>query len=811
MYSPFQDFQYAFRQLRKNPGFALMAVVILGLGIGASTAIFSAVNPILFQPLPYPHANRITMVWYVGDDGSRVAQTFHTYRELAERSRSFASTAVMKAWQPTFTGAEQPERFDGQRVSSGYFATLGVSPLLGRDFQAADDVFHGPNVVIISNGLWRRRFGGDSTIVGREVRLDDDNYTVIGVMPRSFDNALAPSAELWAPLQYDTGNITTVETREWGHHLRMVARLRAGVDIAQARSDLAWIARTPAGEFPRATWASMERGLIANPLQEDIASGVKPALLAVLGAVSLVLLIACVNVTNLLLARGAHRRGEFAMRAALGAAPTRLIRQLLTESLLLAIFGGAVGMLIAQFGVRTFVALSPTELPRINAIRMDATAFAFALGIAALVGVMVGLIPALQAARGDLHAGMTQSSMRTAGGHQWTRRTLVVVEVAIALVLLVSAGLLLRSLTRLFAIDPGFDASHVLTMQVQESGHQFDRDSARAQFFEQALEAVRRVPGVMSAAFTSQLPLSGDFESYGIEFASDSNATAEAGFRYAVSPDYFSTMRIPLRRGRLLNDHDVAGAPSAVLLSESFARRKFPGRDPIGQRVRIGPEIGRPDGQWSTIVGVVGDVKQASLALSDSDAFYTATEQWSWVDSVQSLVVRTRGDAAALAPAIRSAIWSVDRDQPIVRVATMDSLLAKSQAERRFVLMLFEAFGLVALLLAATGIYGVLAGSVTERTREIGVRAALGASPGSILVLVIRQGMTLTVIGIVIGLSGAAAASQALITLLFGVSRLDPITYLGVIAVLAGVSFVACAAPAWRAAQVDPSITLRAE
>ncbi len=460
---------------------------------------------------------------------------------------------------------------------------------------------------------------------------------------------------------------------------------------------------------------------------------------------------------------------------------------------------------------RHWSALSPTELPRVNAIRVDLTVFAFALGITALIGLAVGLIPALLASDSNLHLGVRQSSQRTAGGHQVTRRTLVVAEVALALVLLVSAGLMLRSLQRLFAIDPGFDASHVLTMQVQEAGHRFDTDIARAQFFSKAVDAVRQVPGVTAAAFTSQLPLSGDFESYGIQFAVDASSDGDNGFRYAVSPSYFETMRIPLRRGRLLGEHDVPGAPQAVLISESFAKRKFPNQDPLGQRVRIGPDIGHADRPWGTIVGVVGDVRQASLALSDSDAFYTSSTQWSWVDNVQSLVVRTKVDAAALAPAIRDAIWSVDKDQPIVRVATMDSLLARSEAERRFVLILFEAFGLVALALAATGIYGVLSGSVCERTREIGVRVALGATPGDILALVVRQGMTLTVLGVLIGLSGAVVASHALVTLLFGVSRLDPVTYLGVIALLGAVSAVACWVPAWRAAQVDPAITLRAE
>ncbi len=806
-----QDLRYAVRQLRKTPGFACTVIVILALGIGSTTAIFSTINPILFEPLPYPQARRIVMIWYAGEDGSRIPQTFHTYRELAERSRSLEAITVLKPWQPALTGADHPERFDGQRVSANYFHALGVPPALGRDFQPADDVYNGPKVVILGNELWQRTFAGDRSIIGRQVRLDDDNYTVIGVMPRMFDNVLAPSADVWAPLQYDTGNIASTQTREWGHHLRVIGRLRAGVNMSQARSDLDLIAHTPLPEFPRPDWASLDHGFITNSLQDDVAGGVKPALVAILGAVVLVLLIACVNVTNLLLARGALRRGEFSMRAALGAPRARLVRQLLTESFLLAMLGGALGMVLAQIGVHALVVLSPPELPRVNAIRVDGTVFGFALGISAVVGLVVGLIPALHAFRGDLHLGVQQSSGRTAGGHQATRRTLVVAEVAIALVLLVSAGLLLRSLGRLFAIDPGFDASHVLTMQVQESGHRFDTDRARDQFFTQALEAVRQVPGIVTAALTSQLPLSGDFENFGVQFESDRSNNSEAGLRYAVSPDYFQTMNIPLRHGRLLDEHDVAGAPLAIVLSESFAKRKFPDQDPLGQRVRIGPDIGRSDRPWGTIVGVVGDVKQTSLALAESDAFYTSTTQWSWVDKVQSLVIRTRGDAAGLAPAIRQAIWSVDRNQPIVRVATMDSLLVRPEAERHFVLILFEAFGLAALALAATGIYGVLSGSVSERIREIGLRSALGATRADILALIVRQGMSMAGIGVAIGLSGAVIARRSLITLLFGVSSLDPFTYVGVIALLVAVSMIACAVPAWRAAKVDPMVALRYE
>ncbi|HEY0378385.1 MAG TPA: ABC transporter permease [Pyrinomonadaceae bacterium] len=803
-----QDIRYGLRFLRRGPGFTAVAVLTLALGIGACTTIFSAVNPILFEPLPYPYADRITMIWDFAGDGSRLYPTFGTYRELVERSHSFDAIAVIKPWQPTMTGASEPERLDGQRVSASYFQVLGVRPVLGRDFDPSDDQFNGPKVAIISDGLWGRRFGSDAKIVGQQIMLDANSYTVIGVMPIAFENLLATSAQLWTPLQYDKS--LPPEGREWGHHLRMVGRLRSGVGTDQAKRELDVIARTPVKEFPRPPHASLDSGLIINSLQDDMTSGVKPALLAILGAVLLVLLIACVNVTNLLMARGAQRRGEFVMRAALGATRARLIRQLLTESLLLAIIGGVLGMVVAAFGVSALVALSPPGLPRASAISVDVTVFVFAFGITTLVGLLVGLIPALHASRGDLHTGLQQSSRRTAGGQQLTRRMLVVAEVALALVLLVSAGLLLRSMQRLFAVDPGFDTSHLLTMQVQTSGHRFDEDTTH-RFFAQSLEAVSQVPGVTSAAFTSQLPLSGDLEDgYGVHFESSPTGNPEAdnaALRYAVSPGYFETMTIPLRRGRLLNAHDKADGPLAVLISESLAKSKFPGQDPIGQRLRIGPS----DGPWYTVVGVVGNVKQTSLVMSQSDAVYITTTQWRFTDKALWLVVHAPGDAAALAPAIRNAIWSVDKDQPIVQVATMDNLLAGSAAERRFALILFEAFGLVALVLAATGIYGVLSGSVTERTREIGVRLSLGASRSNILALVFRQGMTLTGLGVVIGLSGAVAATQAIVTLLFGVSRLDPITYLGVITLLVCVSVIACWVPAWRAARVDPSITLRAE
>ena len=799
-----RDLRYGVRALRKNPGFTLAAVLTLGLGIGATTAIFSALNPILFEPLPYPHAERIVSVWDFRAGGAPLQVTFGTFREVSERARSFDALAAMNAWQPTVTGGGEPERLEGQRVSADYFRVLGVLPAVGRDFDPPEDEPGGRNVVVLGDALWRRRFGGDAAVVGREIRLDDSLYTVVGVMPKEFENVPAPSAQLWAPLQYDTS--LPPEGHEWGHHLGMIARLRAGVRLDQARRELDAISRAPVPGFSRPAHAALDQGLMIRSLQDDVTAGVKPTLLAVLGAVSLLLLIACVNVTNLLLARGAQRRREFAMRVALGATRARLVRQMLAESLLLSSVGGALGLLAAKLGVDALVALSPAGLPRAAAIGVGGTAFAFAAAVTTLVGLLVGLATSLPVSRVDLRAGVQQSSSRVAGGQRLTRRALVVAEVALALVLLVSAGLLLRSLERLFAVDPGFDASHLLTMQVQTSGRRFDKETTD-RFFAQALEAVRRVPGVGAAGFTSQLPLSGDSDEYGALFEGDPPGTAYNVFRYAVSPGYLETTGIPLRRGRLLDEHDTEGAPPVVVISESLAKIKFGDQDPIGRRVHIGPT----DRPRFTIVGVVGDVKQVSLAKSQPEAVYIPTTQSWFVDSALSLVVRARGDAAALAPAVRQAIWSVDKDRPVARVATMEGLLDRSAAERRFALVLFEAFGAAALVLAAVGIYGLLSGSVTERTREIGVRLALGATRRDILSLVVRQGMKLAGLGVVIGLAGAAAASHALVSLLYGVSRLDPATYLGVVALLVIVSAVACWLPAWRASRVDPSITLRAE
>jgi len=727
------------------------------------------------------------------------------YREFADRAHAFEAIAVFRPWRPTITGGDRPERLEGQRVSAGYFRVLGVAPRVGRDLRPSDDVPNAANVVILSDLLWRRQFDADPAIVGREVRLDDTPYTVIGVMPPGFENVTSQDAKLWTALQYDPA-LPNPNGREWGHHLKTIARLRPDADVREATRETLALGRSLIDARHPSTY-DPHTNFVAVPLADDLAGSVKPALLAIFGAVGLVLVIACVNVTNLLLVRGSRRRAEFALRTALGACRVRLIRQVLTESALLATIGGAIGVTVAGFGIRGLIALSPPDLPRSAAIAVDGPVLLFAMTITIVIAAAFGLVPALQATRSDPHAEIQHGSQRTVGGHRRTRAALVIAEVALALVLLVASGLLLRSLRRLFDVPLGFEPSGVVTMQVQAVGQRYNDDEVRQRLFDRELDAVRRVPGVISAGFTSQLPLSGDRDQYGARFAATPVRGAEtySVFRYAVTPGYLETARIPQLEGRLFDDRDSRAAPHVALISASLAKERFGAASPLGVEVTIGLTA------TYTIIGVVGNVRQASLALSDPDAIYIPAPQSWFSDNPRSLIARTRGDAAPLSPVIREAIWSVDKDQPVARVATMQELVASSAAERRFALILFEAFGVTALVLATIGVYGVLAGSVNERTREIGVRMALGASRGEIVSLVVRQAMTLTAGGVVIGLTGAAFASRALETLLFGITRRDPITYLGVVAVLIAASALASWLPAWRAARVDPATTLRAE
>lgn len=793
------DVRYALRRLRASPVLTITATLTLALGIGAATAIFSAVNPILFEPLPYPKAGRLVTIVEARSDGSRIDGTFGMYRELIARSRSLENGAAFKPWQTTLTGGDQPERFDGQRVSASYFRVLGIAPSIGRDFQVGDDQPGQPPVAMISDALWRARFASEPSIVGRQITLDDTRYTVIGILPRTFENVLAPSAQLWTTLQYDMS-----QPRAWGHHLRVVGRLRDGVSPADASRELDAIAHSVLRE-QRPTTYGPDLLMHATSLQSDVTRSVRPALLALLVAVSLVLAIACMNVTNLLVANGMRRRGELALRAALGATRGRLSRQLLTENLLLALMGGAVAMIVAAAGVQSLVRLAPTELPRVGSISLNGGVFVFGFTVTTMIGAVLGLVLARHQPRVSANA-LGDATPRATAGARRMRRTVVVVEVALAFMLLVSSGLLLRSLERLFSVSPGFDSSNLVTMQVQTSAVRFPDRVATSRFFEQVLDGARDVPGVETAALTSQLPLSGDVDEYGVHFEWRPANEGNNAFRYAVTPGYMEAMGIPVRVGRSFTATDRAGAPLVALISESFAKRGFAGVDPIGKRVRIGP----PNGPLYAIIGVVGDVRQQSLALDESEAIYVPASQWQFGDNTMSLVVKTRAPLGSIAPLLRRAVWSIDKDQPIVRVTTMRDLVLSSAAERRFALEVFAAFALAALILSAAGLYGVLAGSVAERTREIGVRAALGATRAGIRALVVRDGMRLALLGAAIGCVGAIGASKAMTTMLFGITASDPLTYVAVASILLIVCAAACWIPAWRASRVDPAITLRA-
>jgi putative ABC transport system permease protein len=730
---------------------------------------------------------------------------FATFKDLERDSKSFASMAVLSEASATISGGEQPERFMSNRVSSGYFDVLGVHAALGRALRAEDDVPNTPRVVVLSNALWENRYGGDTAIVGRTITLNDLPYIVLGVMPADFEDVLRPDAQLWTPLRYDVS--FPYACRDC-RHLRMVGRLKPGVNARGAATETDGIFQRILRDFPDKYSST---GLLLPTLQSDLTQNVRPVLYTLLGAVLLVLLIACANVTNLLLARATQRQGEFSVRAALGAGRGRVVRQLLTESLVLAGLGGVAGILAAVAGVTALVALSPPGLPRLASIHVNAPVLLFALAIVTVVGIVFGLVPAMHATRADLHEGVKQGTRRTAGSSRLTRASLVISEVAIAIVLLVGSGLLLRSTERVFAVSPGFDPSGLLTMQVLTNGARFADSKVTRTFYAQALDAVRRVPGVESAAMTNQLPMSGDYDGQGahIQAHPSANPADDPGpFRYAVSPGYLETMKIPVRRGRTITEQDTEGAPGVVLVNESFAKKYWPGEEALGQRLSLQDPV---KGPWLEVVGIVADVKQLSLSSAKIDGAYVPEAQWGYADSPMSLVVRARGDPAALTAAVRQAVWSVDKDQPIVRIALATRLISQSEAQRRFALTLFEAFAFVALVLAAAGIYGVLAGTVTERMREIGVRAALGASRTDIIAMVVRQGLGLTALGAVIGIAGALGLSHLIASLLFGVSPLDPVTYIVVILLLAMVALLACLMPALRAARVDPMETLRAE
>ena len=799
------DLRHAVRLLRRAPAFALLSVITLALGVGATTAIFSVADPVLFRPLPYPTPDRIVLVGDRDADGTMSNIGWLTYRDLARDARTLERTAAVGSWQVTLDDHGAPERVSGQRVSADFFSVLGVRPALGRSFTTAEDTPGTNQVVILSHGLWARRYGADSALVGSTISINGAPFTLAGVLPESFESVMAPGAQIWRVLGYDASVPYACRTCR---HLRMVARMRPGVTSEAAAAELSSLSAGLVREYPKEYPAV---GAMVVSLGDATMRGARPVLWAVLGASALVLLIAAANVANLQLARAMRREEEFAIRSALGAGRGRLTAQLLAEGLVLAMIGGAAGLVVARVTLGALIGWLPPSMPRLSAIRLDQVALLVGAGITLLLGVAIGLVPALRDRRGGLSDSLRGGKRLTGGRRHLARATLVVAEVALALMLLVGAGLLGRSLVRLLAVDPGFDSRHLLTLQAQATGPKYADSAAVFANHDQLRDAIRRLPGVEQVATASQLPLGGNMDAYGVVAQDKPLANPELApyaDRYTVSPEFLSTMGIAIRRGRAFTPADNSdAAPPVVVVSAGLASRIWPGEDPIGKQIRMG---GR-SAPWRTVVGVVANIHHRALDATESSQVYIPERQWQFADNIIAVVVRTYGDPAALARAVRTAAQAVDPAQPITSLETMEQVVASSTAQRRLALLLFGAFALVALVLAVAGIYGVLAGAVAERTREIGVRSALGASPGAIVGMVLLQGARLAGVGLVIGLAGALLLGRFLQSLLFGVGTADPLTLLGVAALLATVAIAACLLPAMRAVGIDPMTALRAD
>ena len=799
------NLRYGARVLRRAPTFTAICVLTLGLGIGATTAIYSLVSPILFRSLPYPSPNRLMMVWERDDQGRQTNTSYLTYRDFARESKSIASSAAMGSWMITLSQNGDGERVEGQRVSWSFFRTLGVRPALGRDFFEEEDAPDRNRVVILGHGLWERRFGSDSSLVGRTITLNGMPYTVAGVLPATFESVLSPRSQIWRVLGYSPALPYACRTCR---HLRMVARLREGVSREAAQSDLDRISTRLVATYPKEYSAAGTR-LIS--VQESVGGSVRPVLLAILGAVVLVLLISAANVTHLQIARAIRREQEFAIRTALGAGRSRLAGQLLAEGMLLAVAGGVAGVVIGALTLPLLIARLPDTLPRLAAVHLDWPTLGIIALITLTLGAVVGLVPAWRGDGSRLATSLRGGSRLTGSGRHVLRSGLVMGEVALALMLLIGAGLLSRSLLRLLDVNAGFDPSHVLTMEVQATGPKYRDDAALYQHRDRLLAAVRAVPGVASAATTTMLPLGGDFNRYGVHAMDkplDNPELAPSADRYVVTPDYLAVMRIPLLQGRVFSDMDNRDiTPPVVLVSAGLAERIWPQENAIGKHV----QIGGTNSPWRTVVGVVGNVHHVGLDENFSMQVYIPDQQWEGGENAVVLAVRTTGDPTAVAAAVRSAAHSVDPTQPILNVATMERVVSASTAQRRLALVLFAAFAGLAALLAGAGIYGVLATRVAEQTKEIGVRTALGATPNRILGLVIRQGASLVAIGLVAGLAGALALTRFLASLLFGVTPTDPTTIALVVMGLAVVALIACVVPAMRALRVDPIRALREE
>jgi putative ABC transport system permease protein len=803
MQSFLSDLRLSVRVLARARGFTVICVATLAIAIGAATAIFSVANPAILSALPFPKPEQLVMVFERSKEGVSSRTGYATISDITQRASVFSHTAAVADWDATFIGEHDAERFHGMRVSWKYFDLMGVRPAIGRGFIESDDVLNATGPMIISHGLWVRRFGSDTSVIGREVDVNGIKRVVIGVMPATYEDVLEPEAQAWRVLGYGPTHDSACRTCR---HLQFIARLKAGISREQADREINGLALQLSKEYP--TDYATPGGVVLG-LQERIASQAKPILLALLGAVAALLLIAIANVTNLQLARAIRRDEEFAVRAALGAGRGRLARQLFAEGLVLATLAGVAGMMVAAVALPLLVSVLPAAVPRLHAIRLDASALLVVAAIVLVVALVMGVAPAWQAGRRRLFDAL-RSGTRTLGlVHHRARAGIVVTEVALAMLLLASAALLGRSLMRLMDQNAGFDASGLVTLDILATGSRYTEPGSIRANHERVLEAVRAVPGVVDVALTNQLPLGGNFDRNGIAAMDKPLANpslAPDGDRYTVTPDFVRTMRIPVLRGRTFTDAETRDTLVRVtLISDALAKRIWGSEDPIGKYIKVGG----PQRPWWRVIGVTGNVRHTGLDADVTHQFYTTERQWWWEENAMTLVARVRGEPSAVAPAIREAVRSVDPLQPMAAVATMDQVIARSTAQRRLGLLLFVAFGAIALLLATAGIYGVLSGSVNERSREFGVRTALGATSGAIARLVLREGAVLAAAGLTIGLGASLVLSRYLRTLLFGVEPTDPIAMLVGAAVIAAVALAACLIPARRATRVDPMAAFR--
>jgi putative ABC transport system permease protein len=792
-----QDLRYGIRMMLRHRGFTAVAVLTLGLGIGANTAIFSVVNAVILRPLPLSHPDRIIRMYGKFSGGERASTSPPDFLDYRAQNSSFEEFAAFRSSSYNLTGDGEPERVLGGNVTTNYFRALGVKLVQGRDFLREEEQAGLAKVAVISESFWQQRFGKARSIVGETLTLDGQNHTIVGVVSNTA--RLYEDTDVWVPLTFESNDM---KVRRF-HFLRAIGRLKPDITIEQAKTDLDAISIGLEKQYPESN-TSWRLRLV--PLSEDLFGDIRTGLYVLLGAVAFVLLIACANVANLLLARASGRQKEIAIRSALGARPRRLIRQMLTESLVLSIAGGGLGLLLAVWGTELLIKMAPDTLVRTERIGVDSRVLGFTLLLSILSGVVFGLVPALQSSKPDLNESLKEGGKGTAGVRSnRTHSFLVISEMALALILLIGAGLLVQSFRLLQDVNPGFDPRNTLTMRLPLPELKYGEQGRAAAFLSQVLERVSALPGVKAVGTTTYLPMRGGGDTYfkieGRPFE-DPNQQVTA-LNPAISHEYFNAMGISLLKGRQFTAHETREPAKTVIINESFARTYFPDEDPLGKRLII--DMGEP--RTCEIIGVTRDIRQFSLEFDASPTMYLPSINTGW----PNLVVRTTGDPLAMTTAIRSAVQSIDRDQPLANVRSMEQILASSVAEPRFRTMLLSAFAMLALALAGVGIYGVMSYSVARRTHEIGIRMALGARPNDTLKLVVGHGMALALIGVTVGLGGAFGLTRLLSSLLFGISPTDPFTFGGIALLLIGVAGVACYIPARRATKVDPMQALRCE